>query len=517
MSNISRDSDSSLFLCPCRPHPERANKGANKRAILGTRAASLLFFLFLLLFHAAIREAAAADCPVDKFSLWTSGALHGANVFQGRNPDGATNGLGDGDFTQSDYDDLALAGANYVHISHAGIFGEAPPYALDTAALANLDAVVDMALRSGLYIGIAFRSGPGRNENAISNRDAATNDAIWTNQAAQDAWAAMLGFVAARFRGMPRVVGLSVMVEPNAYALHGFPDPADFYATYGGTIQDVNRLYASATAAIRAVDLDIPILLEPEGYGNVPWLSYLTVTGDQRTVYTPHDYTPYDYTHGVIPNAAYPGVYDLGDGNPVLVNFSFLQNFLQTLKVFSNQNGVPVALTEFGVYRTASNTTQYLADRVAIQNTLGSWAIWVWQPAGFIDPFSVHQPSAVLNAMKVAWLNNCRPSDTVPGVPGGGGTGAGVLTGHAFKVSRRGRVGGAIANVSVQAENGARAVTGKRKKRAYILPLSTGMHTISASAKKLVCHIGSVDGPLSLNVMIRDSEATMIHIYCGKQ
>src|SRR5689334_19383626 len=113
----------------------------------------------------------AADCPSDKFELWSTGVLRGANVFQGRNPGGASNGIGDGDFAQSDFDDLAAAGANYVQISHAGLFAETPPYALDPVAEANLDRVVNMASQAGLYAVIAFRSGPGRNENAISNRE----------------------------------------------------------------------------------------------------------------------------------------------------------------------------------------------------------------------------------------------------------------------------------------------------------------------------------------------------------
>jgi hypothetical protein len=67
-----------------------------------------------------------------------------------------------------------------------------------------------------------------------------------------------------------------------------------------------------------------------------------------------------------------------------------------------------VALTEFGVHRNAPNAATYLADRIAIQDLLGSWAVWVWQPAGFIDPFNVHEPSDVLDVLKAAWAPNCR-------------------------------------------------------------------------------------------------------------
>lgn len=468
-----------------------------------------------LLFHCAIAPAQAADCPNDKFTLWTTGSLRGANIFQGRNPGGATNGIGDGDFSQADYDELAQAGANYVHLSHAGIFAEAPPYRLDTAAFANLDAAVAKASRAGMYVGIAFRSGPGRNENAISNRDGPLNDAIWTNQAAQDAWRAMLAATAEHFRSNPRVVGLSVMVEPNAYARHGYPDPTEFYAARAGSLEDVNQLYSAATAAIRAVDSDIPILLEPEGYGNVSWLPYLRATGDRRTVYTPHDYTPYEFSHETDRRAVYPGRYELGAGQPVLVDATFLRGYLDTMRSYSFLHGVPVALTEFGVHRTAPRADVYLADRIAVQNSIGSWAVWVWQPAGFIDPFSVHQPSAVLSTLRNAWASNCRAVDTTPG--GGGQPGeVGSITGRAYAVSRRGRIGRPMSGVAVTADGIQTSTTGNRKHRLYALELPAGSHQLAASARKRSCFINGVSGPAVATVELNASEVVSVDIYCRR-
>ena len=107
----------------CRPHLDPAPVGSRRRRL----------------------------CPAGRYALWAAGVLRGANVFQGRNPGGASNGIGDGDFAQSDFDDLAAAGANYVQISHAGLFAETPPYALDPVAQANLDNVIDMAGKAGLY------------------------------------------------------------------------------------------------------------------------------------------------------------------------------------------------------------------------------------------------------------------------------------------------------------------------------------------------------------------------------
>ena len=324
---------------------------------------------------AVAQRATAASCPAgSKIGLWNTGSavLRGANVYQGRNVFNADVAFGDGPFTQSDFDDLRAAGANYVHISHAGIFSEQPPYALDQAAVDNLDRVVNMARAAGLYAGIAFRSGPGRNDLSIVDAtNPQANHSIWTNQAAQDAWVEMVKFAAARYGRDPIVVGLSVMVEPTAYTQHptrfGFPDPETFYAQFGGTIEDVNGLYARATTAIRSVDADLPILLEPDGHGNINWLPFLRITGDARTVYTPHDYSPFKFTHNG--KGRYPSRKN---------NRTTQEALLGQIAAFGDSHGVPVALTEFGARKIARTASKYLADRVSILDQIGNWSVWTW-------------------------------------------------------------------------------------------------------------------------------------------
>ena len=457
--------------------------------------------------------APAAECPSDGYTLWSNGLLRGANVFQGRNPMGASNGIGDGDFVQADFDDLARAGANYVHLSHAGVFGEASPYDADPVAEANLDRMLDLADRAGLFAGIAFRSGPGRNENAISNRDGPVLETIWTDAAAQDAWAAMIAHVAERYRDRPHLVALSIMVEPNAYARHGFIDPPDFNAIYRGSLEDVNVLYAKATAAVRAVNAAIPILLEPEGYGNVDWLPFVTVTGDDRTVYTAHDYTPFDYTHEQKPGATYPGNYDL-DGAPPLehVDATYLASYLQTLQDYVDLHGVPVALTEFGVHRKAANAAGYLTDRIGIQNGLGSWAVWTWQPLGFEDPFNAHDPSAVHDALVAAWAANCTRG-------GAGGTRGGIIRGVTAKLRKNGTGGKPIPKVTVSTD-GASATTKRKPRRirgAYELRVAAGTHAITASAGRAICHVGTPTGPPTLTITLASDEVREVDVYCAKR
>jgi hypothetical protein len=345
-------------------------------------------------------------CAADEFALWTQKQLRGANVFLGRNPGGSRSGFGDGDLAQADFDALAAAGANYVQLSHAGLFAERPPYAPDPAAQASLDRAVAMAGRAGLYAGIAFRSGPGRNEADVSNRDGEVYEDLWSSRSAQDAWVAMVAHAAERYRDDPTVVAISPIVEPNAYARRGYPEPTEFAARFAGTLDDVTGLLARATAAVRRVDASTPILLEPDGFAGVPWLSRLAPTGDRRTVYTVHDYTPFDYTHQEPWGARYPGV-SRESGRDEFVDRDVLARRLAPVGEFAERHAVPVAVTEFGVRRTAPNAAGYLADRISVQRGLGAWAVWVWQPAGFDDPFSVSDPGPVLDVLRAAWAGAC--------------------------------------------------------------------------------------------------------------
>jgi hypothetical protein len=355
-------------------------------------------------------QAVGACRAREKFDLWPLGKalLRGANVFMGRFPQGAASGFGDGDFSQADIDDLARAGANFLIVSHAGLYTEQPPYTLDAAARDNLDMVLRMAAKAHLYAVIAFRSGPGRNENALTGRNATVLETIWTDPMAQAGWVEMMRYTASRYKDNPIVIGYDPLVEPNDYVRHGSPDPASFYAQYGGTIEDYNRLAARVTTAVREVDTMTPILLEPDGYGSVPFLPYLVVTGDARSVYTVHDYTPFEYTHQLTAGASYPGPYDLmNNGQLVVIDRARLDQFLQTVRTFSSNNHVPVAFTEFGSYRTAPNVAAYLQDRIGLQDAIGNWAAWTWQPAGFLDPFNMHDPSAAHDVLRTAWSGNC--------------------------------------------------------------------------------------------------------------
>ncbi len=350
---------------------------------------------FLLVLLAVLTVAPAGAQTPDPWTLWASPTrLRGANVYQRRvypELDGLEF-LGPGPagppYTQDDFDRLARLGANLVVLSHAGTFTVRPPYELDPGIAANLDRFVQMAARAGLYVVIALRSGPGRSEFSICCREEDwlppeyLVETVWHDPAAQDGWVAMWRATAERYAGNPVVVGYDLMVEPNANDILDVWEPDAFYARYGGTLADWNQLFPRIVAAIREVDSQTPILVQPMGYGAIDWLPYLTVVGDPRIVYTVHQYDPHVYTHQEPPLVlSYPGVFDADfDGDPDTVDESWLQRLLAKVSAFAASHGVRTAVDEMGLMRWEPGGPDFLADEIALFEEQGmGWAVWVWE------------------------------------------------------------------------------------------------------------------------------------------
>jgi hypothetical protein len=355
----------------------------------------------------AVHWGETCETAVDKWALWTGGTqLRGANIWQRRvypELDG-TEFLGSGPvgppYIQADFDNLAALGANYVNISHPGLFTETPPYVLDQDIQDNLDHLLAMIKQAGLFAVISARTGPGRSDFTFYWDGAGDwfdesylNDSMWQDQDAQDAWVAMWAYTAQRYKDNPIVVGYDLMVEPNSnevgsHALYDaldIWDPEEFYSTYGGTLYDWNQLYPRITAAIRQVDADTPILIGGNGYSSLDWLPYVEPTGDPRTVYTVHQYEPHKYTHQDVgvQNCTYPGTCDVDwDDEPEPFDQAWLEGRLSIIDTYKSTHGVPVAVNEFGAVRWTPNVDVFMDDEMDLFEQRGmNHALWVWDPA----------------------------------------------------------------------------------------------------------------------------------------
>ena len=394
-------------------------------------------------------DESASDTGLDKWSLWVDGThLRGANIYQRRvyeEIDGV-DFMGPGPlgppYTQADFDTLSDWGANYVNISHPGLFSEKPPYVLDEDVEANLDKLLEMIEKANMFAVISFRTGPGRSEFGLCCLDEAgdwydksyLNDEVWRDEEAQAAWATMWQYTAERYQDNPIVVGYDLMVEPNSNEIWLDEWNQDvFYEQYGGTLYDWNQLFPFITQAIREVDTETPILVGGMGYSAVDWMPYIEPSGDPRTVYTAHQYAPHDYTHQLPPaEYEYPGEMDLDwDGELDLFNRAWLEGeVFSVLEDFATQYQTrPIAVNEFGLMRWVPGAEKFMGSQMALFEEYGiNYALWQWESSWDplqeeVDAFNLrHGPdpdnhedvatSLLIEIVKSYWgLNRVRPSD----------------------------------------------------------------------------------------------------------
>ncbi|MBI9044940.1 MAG: cellulase family glycosylhydrolase [Anaerolineaceae bacterium] len=360
-----------------------------------------------------IEEGVSQENPIivnekdfDKLSLWMGETqLRGANIYQRivypelDGPDFFGPGPLGPPFQQSDFNELAALGANYVNISHAGLFTEKPPYEVNLESQANLDKLLDMVEKADMFAVISFRTGPGRSEFTFFWDEVGTwfdksylNDSVWQDELAQDAWSDMWQYTASRYKDSSIIVGYDLMVEPNSNEVgsHAVDDnldmwePEEFYDQFGETLYDWNQMFPEITEAIRQVDENTPILVGGMGYSAVNWLPYISPSKDDRTIYLVHQYAPYVYTHQEANNIriSYPDFADL-DYDSQKDNFdkTWLDNALQPIDDFMEQYEAPVAINEFGPVRYVPGADQYLSDHMQLMDKRGlNYALWVWDP-----------------------------------------------------------------------------------------------------------------------------------------
>jgi hypothetical protein len=396
-----------------------------------------------------ITEERSLDGRFDAWTLWVGGPhLRGANIYQRRvylELDGPEF-MGDGNvgppYTQQDFDLLAQFGANYVNISHPGLYSEEPPYFLDPAIQENLDRLLSLIAEADMFAVIAFRTGPGRSEFTFHLDEVGDwfdkgylNDRVWEDQSAQQGWIEMWRYTAERYRDNPVVVGYDLMVEPNANEVFfDEGDPDLFREENRGTTYDWNQLFPKITMAIREVDEETPILVGGMGYSGVEWLPSLEPSSDPRTVYVVHQYAPYAYTHQELHDRLlYPGMLDTDyDRQEEHFDASWLESFLSPVQEFKREHEVPVAVTEYGLVRWAPGAREFLHDTTMIFEELGlNHAIWQWEVSWELYAEEVHafnfrlgdDPSnrddintnALFSVMHEVWsLNELRPSSFQP-------------------------------------------------------------------------------------------------------
>ena len=203
-------------------------------------------------------------------------------------------------------------------------------------------------------------------------------------------WAAF----AERFRGEPAILGYDIFNEPNYQP-----------GQEGSWYED---MLPRAMRAIRAVDRDVWLVVEPGPWGLPAGFEDMEPVDDPRVIYSFHHYAPHNYTHqGVHAHRAhtrgkltYPGQLRMFDSSPKKHwDKEPLRESMWPAIEFMNRHDARMLVGEFSVIRWAPGRAQWLRDSIEVFEEEGmDWlfhSVAGWN--GWNPTFGPDDPSAQNN------------------------------------------------------------------------------------------------------------------------
>ncbi len=167
--------------------------------------------------------------------------------------------------------------------------------------------------------------------------------------------------IARRFKGNGDVI----------YGYDLLNEPLQTYNAAAGN--DYWTLQKRAAEAIRAIDPDVPIIIEsryaasPRGFSDMPALDMKDV------IYELHNYSPFAFTHQGV-NTGRPWVPAKWPDEEKGWNRDFLRKTLEPVLEFQKRHGARIYVGEFSAIAWAEGADRYLADSIALFEEYG----WDW-------------------------------------------------------------------------------------------------------------------------------------------
>jgi hypothetical protein len=283
--------------------------------------------------------------------------LRGASVFQQE-----LSGAFLPKLTKDDLRALRAAGANLVQLSVPGTF--------TANARAHLDRIVDWATEAGLYVIVAFRTAPGRGEGDLTDRGDKTRT-LFTDPREQREFARMWRELALDYRKRPNVVGYDLLVEPH-----------DVEVERWRTIAQL------ATDAIRGVDPDTAIVIEPPNWAHASALANFAPLVGEHLAYGVHQYEPYSYTHG----------------SQATWSAAELDAPYRAIDAFIERTGAAVIVSEWGASVARPGVDAFFRHQLTHLRRLDH-SVWLWEvedESGY-RAFDVRSSPSVLRTLTDAW------------------------------------------------------------------------------------------------------------------
>ena len=226
-----------------------------------------------------------------------------------------------------------------------------------TNHLAILDAALPLARAAGIKIILCPADIYGRNlENVWQDPG---NRTIFRNHLTA-LWTAL----AERYLDEPAIAAYDILNEPQTGSDAGW---------YGDVLP-------ASVAAIRQVNSNIWLVIEPANWGLPAGFNTLPVSNDPRVIYSFHHYAPHSYVHqGILGyvgySATYPGSNSMWGTAPYTYwDKETLRATMQPVIAFAQANNARILVGEFGVLRWAPGAEHWLADSIALFEEYG----WDW-------------------------------------------------------------------------------------------------------------------------------------------
>lgn len=230
---------------------------------------------------------------------------------------------------------------------------------------------------------------------------------IFTQPEAQSKFIQVWEKMTARYKGRKIIWGFDLVNEPDDSML-------------SEACLDWNSLADKAARAIRAVDPDRTLIVEPDKWGGPQGFASFQPLDLPGIVYSFHFYQPMKFTHqGIQQNAA--GIYYPGNIDNELWNKDRLLRAMQPALDFAQKYRVHMYVGEFSAIRTApdDSAAKYLADVISIFESHGfdwsyhayrEWQGWSLEHEGPLDqPVLALVPTARQKAVTDWFGRNVRP------------------------------------------------------------------------------------------------------------
>ena len=222
--------------------------------------------------------------------------------------------------------------------------------------LAHLESMLPHLEKQGVLAVIDIHTPPG-------GRDANHDCLLFRRKEYQDAFIANWIMIAKRFRGQKAIWGYDLVNEP-------------VEGTIPEGLMNWRELALATSKAIRQIDPDVPIIIEPAPWGSpeaLDWFEPFDPAEVPKVIYSVHFYLPHLYTHqGVHNNPA--GIAYPGELQGKYWDKERLRQALRPVIEFQQDYGAAIYLGEFSAARWAPGAERWLSDSIDIFEDYG----WDW-------------------------------------------------------------------------------------------------------------------------------------------